>query len=136
MKKLLLFLLVSIFSTQSIAALDVYDCEVKINQTVYEDKVYDRFYDVDSFVIKVDKNKITFSEDWKKRPQIAYYPEFTVDIYENEEDILIVYGRDVWQAKIHMSHDKEKNNFAYLTVSSMDGWDGGIVNLIARCTPL
>ena len=125
----------SFFSTQNIAALDVYDCEVRINQTVYEDKVYDRFYDVDSFVIKVDKNKITFSEDLKKRPQIAYNPEITVDFYYNEEDILSVYGRDVWHAKIRMSHDKEKNNFAYLTASSMDGWDGGIVNLIARCKP-
>ena len=56
MKKLLLFLLVSIFSTQSIAALDVYDCEVKINQTVYEDKVYDRFYDVDNLTSDIEIN--------------------------------------------------------------------------------
>ena len=85
MKKLLLLILLPLFSTQSLGSLDVYDCEVKINNTVYEDITYDRSYDVDSFIIKFDKNKITFSEDSKKRPEIAEYPEFIITDFLDEE---------------------------------------------------
>ena len=133
MKKLLLLLILSFFSAQSLGALDVYECEVKINQTVYEDWVYERLYDVDTFIIKYDKNKITFSEDRMKRPEIAEYPEFTVTGFLNEEKSLQIHGRDLYQGTIHLSHLKEKDDFAYLTISSMGGFEGSIVNLIARC---
>jgi len=133
MKKLLSLLILSFFSAQSLGALDVYECEVKINQTIYEDWVYERLYDVDTFIIKFDKNRITFSEDRMKRPDIATYPEFTITGYLNEEKSLLIYGRDLYQGAIHLSHSKEKDDFAYLTISSMGGFDGSIVNLIARC---
>ena len=136
MKKLLLLLLLPLFSTQSLGSLDVYDCEVKINNTVYEDITYDRTYDVDSFIIKFDKNKITFSEDSKKRPVITDFAEFSILGYGDNEKTLLIYGNNAYGTPIHLSHDKEKDDYAYLTISHLSGFDGGIANLIARCTPL
>ena len=136
MKKLLLLILLPLFSTQSLGSLDVYDCEVKINNSVYEDITYERSSNVDSFIIKFDKNKITFSEDRMKRPVIAEYPEFFITHFDNDEKFLLIYGKDLFQGSIHISHDKDKDDYAYLTIAHLSGFDGGIVNLIARCTPL
>ena len=92
MKKLLLLLILSFFSAQSLGSLDVYECEVKINQTVYEDITYERYSGVDSFIIKFNKNKITFSEDRNKRPLIIDFYELLNTGFLNDDKSLLITG--------------------------------------------
>ena len=135
MKKLFLLLIFSFFSTQSLGALDVYECDVKINHTVYEDITYERFNGVDSFIIKFDKNKITFSEDRNKRPLIIDFYELLNTGFLNDDKSLFITGYNGYSTSFHLSHDK-KDDYAFLTLSNLNGFDGGIANLIARCSLL
>ena len=134
MKKLLLLLTLSFFSAHSLGALDVYECEVKINQTVYEDKTYEG-NDVDSFIIKFDKNNVTFSEDWKKRPQIVNFYTMINTGFVNDDKSLLITGYNGFNSSyFYLRHDK-KDDYALLKLSNLN-FDGSIKNLIARCSLL
>ena len=137
MKKLLLLLLLSFFSNQSLANLSVYSCEIKQNLQIYDDEIYDvnrGGYDPSSFLFKEENKKLIFDEDIFKRPRIITYHEvYTTYSYESESEITI-HADDVLKHQYNFRYNKE-DDYGYLAITG--SYDFGIINnLIAKCIAL
>mgnify|MGYP000041132418 CR=1 FL=1 len=135
MKKLLLLLILSFFSNQSLANLGVYSCEIKQYLFIYEDGINEKIYEPSSFLFKEEDKKLIFDKDFSKRPRIIdVYEIDTTFSYEHESFINIFAHDDVLLNQYNFQFSKEKD-YGYLTITKSIGF-GSIDNLIAKCTAL
>lgn len=135
MKKLLI-LLFSIMSSQVLANLDVYSCDVKQNIRVFDGGITEMTHEVDSFLFSVKSKKIMFSEDHLKRPKIAFFGEFDIRYSNRDGDRLSLKGQDMFDTSIFSFNYGDDGNYGYLVISHIDsGWNR-IRSLIARCVEL
>ena len=144
MKKLLLLLLLSFFSNQSLANLSVYSCEVKQNLEIYDDGIQDvskylglggfTIYEPSSFLFKVENKKLIFDKDISKRPGIITYHEFYTTYSDETEWGITILADDVLRNQFNFMYSKE-DDYGYLTITGSIGF-GSIDNLIAKCIAL
>ena len=141
MQKLLILLLLSFFSNQSLANLSVYSCEIKQNLQIYDDEIYDvskypawGVYDPSSFLFKVENKKLIFDKDISKRPRIITYHEVYTTYSDESEYGITILADDALKHQYNFMFNKE-DDYGYLAITG--SYDFGIINnLIAKCIAL
>jgi len=123
-------------SSQVLANLDVYSCDVKQNIRVYDGGITEMTQEVDSFIFSVKSNKIVFSKDSSKRPRIAFFSEFDIRNSNRDGDKLWLTGQDMSDTSIFSFNYGDEGNYGYLVISHIDSSWNRIRSLIARCIEL
>jgi hypothetical protein len=77
MKKLLLILILSFISAQSLAVPSIFSCDVKQDLSIHENSI-DDVKRVDTFIFTDEIDNIVFSNNYDKRPALILHEKFKI----------------------------------------------------------
>jgi len=131
MKKLTLLLALSLFSTQGLAVPSIFSCEVKRDLSIFEDSISD-VKRVDSFIFKDEIDKLVFSKDKDKRPNIVLDDELTITSSQRNSDTELFLSGWVGSTIIPFAFQYFlKKDYGYLDIAYSRTGNARV--MIARC---
>lgn len=131
MKKLLLLLILSFISAQSLAAPSIFSCDVKQDLSIRENSI-DDVKTVETFMFTDEIDNIVFSKNKSKRPSIILHEKFKVITAQRDGDKYFnLYGEAV-STKIPFSFVYYlEEDYGFLTIAYARGMNARA--MIARC---
>ena len=131
MKKLLLLLLLSFFSVQSLAVPNIFSCEVKQDLSIHEDSIND-VKRVDTFIFTDEIDNIVFSNNYDKRPALILHEKFKIIESRRDSDEYFNLSGEAVNTKIPFSfvYYLEKD-YGFLSIAYSRANNARV--MIARC---
>ena len=131
MKKLLLLLIFSFFSVQSLAVPNIFSCEVKQDLSIHEDSIND-VKTVDTFIFTDEIDNIVFSENPSKRPNIILHEKFKIIESRRDSDEYFNLSGEAVTTKIPFSFVYYlEEDYGFLSIAFSRG--NNARTMIAKC---
>ncbi|WP_416676978.1 hypothetical protein [Candidatus Pseudothioglobus sp. Uisw_016] len=131
MKKLLLLLLLSFFSVQSLAVPNIFSCEVKQDLSIHEDSIND-VKRVDTFIFTDEIDNIVFSNNYDKRPALILHKKFKIIESRRDSDEYFNLSGEAVTTKIPFSFVYYlEEDYGFLSIAYSRANNARV--MIARC---